>query len=442
VTARPVHPLRGTVLVPGDKSIGHRACLLASLAVGRSEIIGLSDGGDNRSTRACLTALGVRFRSLSDGALEVEGRGLSGLNAPDLPLDCGNSGTTMRLLMGLLAGRTGEVFTLVGDDSLSRRPMERVAAPLRRLGAGVETSAGGRPPVVVRGTRLAGGRVEATVASAQVKSAVLLAGLHADGPTTYVEPVPTRDHTERMLGALGVPLTRHGDAWTLEPVAALPTHRWRVPGDPSSAAFWCAAALLVPGSRIEIPGVCLNPTRTGFLRVLARMGAPIETTDLRTLDGEPTGTLIATHGALRGTRVDPGEVPGCIDELPMLALLASVAEGPTEVRGAEELSVKESDRIAAMTDLLRADGADARALPDGWLIAGGHRPSGGFVAHTRGDHRIALCAALLDAAAPREVRLDAPEAVDVSYPGFQGVLARLRVTASPFIPDSAERPHR
>jgi 3-phosphoshikimate 1-carboxyvinyltransferase len=435
-------PLRGRVDVPGDKSIGHRACMLAAVADGVSELAGLSDGGDNRSTRRCLTALGARFETTADGCVRVEGRGLRGLGLdPPDDLDCGNSGTTLRLLMGLLAGVPGRVFTLTGDASLVRRPMERVAEPLRSLGADVHTAEGGRPPVRVRGRPLAGGRVEATVASAQVKSAVLFAGLAARSATTYVEPVPTRDHTERMLHALGLPLRQSGVAWTIDPVDGVPAHRWRIPRDPSSAAFFCAAALLVPGSEIVLPGLCLNPGRTGFLRVLARMGADVRVDDRSIVDGEPVGTLIVRHGPLRGTCVEPHEVPDCIDELPLLALLAATAEGPTEIRGAAELAVKESDRIVAMAELLLADGARIDAAADGWSLAGGHRPTGGFTARTHGDHRIALCAALLDAAAPAAVVLDTPEAIDVSYPGFSQVLSRLRSSSAHADP-LAERPSR
>jgi len=436
-----VRPLRGRVIVPGDKSIGHRACMLAAVAAGRSEIVGLSGGGDNRSTQRCLSAAGAPFERGGANVVRVEGRGLRGLRGPGVPLDCGNSGTTLRLLMGLLAGLRGESFTLTGDASLLRRPMERVAIPLRGLGGDVETAPGGRPPVQLRGAALVGGRFVATVASAQVKSAVLLAGLGARGETTYVEPVATRDHTERMLAALGLPLTRAGDALTLSPVDEVPPHRWLVPGDPSSAAFWCAAALLTPGSELTLPGVCLNPRRTGFLRVLERMGAEIAVDDAQTIDGEPTGTLIVRHGPLSGTVVASDEVPDCIDELPLLALLAATADGSSEIRGAGELAVKESDRIAAMAALLRADGALVEVHPDGWTLAGSHRPKGGFTARTHEDHRIALCAALLDAAAPAPVCLDTPEAIDVSYPGFVRALADLRIPSAR-APRSIERPLR
>jgi 3-phosphoshikimate 1-carboxyvinyltransferase len=418
-------PLRGNVRVPGDKSIGHRACLFAALGSGTSTVRGLSGGGDNRSTRSALAALGVTQTRLAPDALAFDGRGLRGLRAPDEPIDCGNSGTTLRLLMGILAGQTG-TFVLTGDASLRRRPMRRVATCLQALGANLALPEGDHAPVVVTGGPLRGAAVEGKVASAQVKSAVLLAGLLADGQTRYREPEDTRDHTERMLRALGVPIDRTADGgWVLTPVAALPPRDWQVPGDPSSAAFFCAAAALLPGSEIRLPGVCLNPGRTGFLRVLARMGANVSVEDRESRDGEPIGTLVARSGPLRGVTIDPGEVPACIDELPLLALLAATAEGESRITGAAELRVKECDRIEAIARLLADDGAEVEVLPDGWHLAGGHRPRGGFTAQCRDDHRIALCAAILGRAAPRPILLDAPDAIDVSYPDFLLTLARL-----------------
>lgn len=418
-------PLRGLVRVPGDKSIGHRACLLAALGDGRSTVRGLSGGGDNRSTRSTLAALGVTQTHLDPETIAFEGVGLRGLRAPSEPLDCGNSGTTLRLLMGILSGQTGR-FVLTGDASLRRRPMRRVANCLQRLGADIELPEGDHAPVVVTGGPLTGAAVEGAVASAQVKSAVLLAGLMAAGPTRYREPEDTRDHTERMLRALGVPLDRTSDGgWVVTPVAALPSRDWQVPGDPSSAAFFCAAAALLPGSEIRLPGVCLNPGRTGFLRVLARMGANVTVEDRETRDGEPVGTLVARAGPLRGVTIAAAEVPACIDELPLLALLAATAEGETRITGAAELRVKECDRIEAVARLLRDDGAEVEVLPDGWHLAGGHRPRGGFTAACHDDHRIALCAAILGRAAPRPLELDTPGAIDVSYPDFLATLARL-----------------
>ena len=399
--------------------------MLSALATGTSTVRGLSGGGDNRSTRAVLAALGVAQTRLDPEAVVFEGVGLRGLVAPSVALDCGNSGTTLRLLMGLLAGQTGR-FELTGDASLRARPMRRVSRCLQALGAEIELPEGDHPPVVVTGARLRGAVVEGAVASAQVKSAVLLAGLVAEGRTQYREPEDTRDHTERMLRALGVPLDRTADGgWVLTPVPSLPPRDWHVPGDPSSAAFFCAAAALVAGSEIRLPGVCLNPGRTGFLRVLARMGADVVVEDRETRDGEPVGTLVARAGGLRGVTIAPAEVPACIDELPLLALLAATAEGETRITGAAELRVKECDRIEAIAQLLRDDGAEVEVLPDGWHIAGGHRPRGGFTAACRHDHRIALCAAILGRAAPRPILLDTPDAVDVSYPDFLVTLARL-----------------
>ena len=418
-------PLRGEVRVPGDKSIGHRACLLAALGDGRSVVQGLSGGADNRSTRSALRQLGVEQVLLGAAAVAFDGVGLRGLRPPVEPLDCGNSGTTLRLLTGLLVGQRGR-FVLVGDASLQKRPMNRVATLLQSLGAQVRLPEGDHPPVFVEGASLIGATVRGPVASAQVKSAVLLAGLLAQGETTYHAPAPTRDHTERMLRALGLEVRASLDGGcSVTGVDALPAHDWSVPGDPSSAAFWCAAALLVPGSVVRLPGLCLNPSRTGFLEILGRMGAEVVVEDTRVVGGETVGTLVVRSATLRGVTIAPADVPACIDELPLLALLAATAEGETRITGAAELRVKECDRIDAMTELLRADGAQVDALPDGWAIAGGHRPRGGFEAACRQDHRIALCAGILGLAARRPVTLDAPSAIDVSYPDFFSTLARL-----------------
>lgn len=413
------------IQVPGDKSIAHRACLLAALGEGASFVRGLSGGGDNTSTIRCLRWLGVPIEPAGRGAVRIEGVGLRGLHGLNARLDCGNSGTTLRLLMGVLAGQRGN-FTLSGDASLNARPMNRAAEPLRALGALIDLPEGDHPPVHVRGARLHGARHESRVASAQVKSAFLLAALLAEGESAYVENTPTRDHTERMFRRLGLALDTGPDgALHLAPPRALPAADWHVPGDPSSAAFWCAAALLLPGREVVLPGLCLNPHRTGFLRVLERMGAQVTVEAHHERDGEPVGRLQVRHGPLRGVVIGPDEVPSCVDELPLLALLAATAEGETVVTGAAELRVKECDRLAATAELLQADGAEIELLPDGWRIAGGHRLRGGFTARTHHDHRIALCAAVLGAAAEAPVALDHPEAAAVSYPGFLEELAAL-----------------
>ncbi len=416
-------PLRGLVRVPGDKSIAHRACLLAALGSGRSEIRGLSGGGDNTSTLRCLMALGVGVepRGVDGRSVAIDGVGLRGLRAPVEPLDCGNSGTTMRLLIGILAGQTGGQgdglsFVLTGDDSLRRRPMNRVAKPMRLLGARIELPQGDHPPVVVTPGPLVGVRCETGVASAQVKSALLLAGLQAHGRTVVSEPVPTRDHTERMLRGLGVAVEVSDGEIALIGCEALPAADWDVPGDPSSAAFFVAAALLVPGSRVELPDVCVNPRRTGFLTALGLMGARVELRDVRLQGGEPVGTIVAEYGPLRGLALDPARVPSLIDELPLLALLAATAEGETTISGAAELAVKESDRIVATAELLRQAGAEVEIRPDGWHLGGGLRPRGGFVAACHHDHRIAMCAAILSLACAERIAPDNPEAIAVSSP--------------------------
>jgi 3-phosphoshikimate 1-carboxyvinyltransferase len=419
-------PLVGETSVPGDKSIAHRACLVAALAEGESRVEGFSGGGDNHSTLKVLRALGVEVRFVDPTTVVVRGVGLRGLRGTGVPLDCGNSGTTLRLLMGVLAGQTGR-FTLVGDSSLSTRPVARVARPLARLGARIETPEGDHPPVEVQGGPLRGAEVDTGVPSAQVKSACLFAGLLAEGSTCVREAIPTRDHTERMLRRLGVSVVAASGGLWLTPPERMAATGFRVPGDPSSAAFFAAAAALVPGSRVCIRDVGLNPRRLGFFNVLRRMGAQVEIdwTTPEATDVEPVGNLTVSWGGLAGTRIEPEEVPDLVDELPLIACLAAVAEGPSVVAGAGELRLKESDRIAATGDLLRALGADVVDTDDGWRIAGGARLVGAPVA-VRGDHRLALCAAVLARCAAKGiVTMDTPQVAAVSFPGFLEALERL-----------------
>jgi 3-phosphoshikimate 1-carboxyvinyltransferase len=419
-------PLVGETRVPGDKSIAHRACLVAALAEGESRVEGFSGGGDNHSTLKVLRALGVEVRFDTPTTLLLRGVGLRGLRASGAPLDCGNSGTTLRLLMGVLAGQSGH-FTLVGDASLSARPVARVAGPLARLGARIETPEGDHPPVWVHGGPLRGAELDTGVPSAQVKSACLFAGLLAEGSTSVREAVPTRDHTERMLRRMGVSVVeRSGGLWLTPPDRMVATG-FSVPGDPSSAAFFAAAAALVPGSTVSIRGVGLNPRRLGFFGVLRRMGARVEVewTTPEAADVEPVGDLTVSWGGLAGTDIAPAEVADLVDELPLFACLAAVAEGPSVVAGAGELRIKESDRIAATGDLLRALGADVVDTDDGWRIAGGARLVGAPVA-VRGDHRLALCAAVLARCAVKGiVTVDTPQVTTVSFPGFLEALERL-----------------
>jgi len=421
---RPARRFGGTLRVPGDKSISHRALILGALAAGRTAIRGLAPGGDCRSTRACLSALGVGIGESSgpDGPVwYVEGRGLGGLLPAPAPLDAGNSGTTARFLMGVLAGHPFAA-TLVGDASLCRRPMRRVAEPLTLMGARIETTAGCLPATVAGG-RLRAVTYEMPVPSAQVKSAVLLAGLHADGVTTVVEPQRTRDHTERALAAFGAEVSVEGPRVSVRGGRALSPAEISVPGDPSSAAFWAAAAAGVPGSTVVIHGVCLNPSRTSFLGVLERMGARVGVEMDESAGPEPVGTVTVRHASLGHVDIQPWEVPGLIDELPALAALATHGGG-LSVAGAGELRVKESDRIADLVAGLRALGADAEESADGFRVAGGRRLAGGL-ADAAGDHRLAMAFAIAALGAGGESRIRGAESVAVSYPGFFDSLERL-----------------
>lgn len=401
--------------MPGDKSISHRALLLGALGSGRTTIRGLAPGDDCRATRACLVGLGLRIAE--DGSpldVVVEGRGLGGFAPPTATLDAGNSGTTARLLMGILAGHAFPV-RLDGDDSLRRRPMRRVAHPLELMGARLEMT-DGRLPISIHGGPLRAIAFEPPVASAQVKSAILLAGLHARGRTSVVERIPTRDHTERLLRAFGVPVRTDATGVHVDGGSTPGSVGLRVPGDPSSAAFWAAAAAALPGSEVEITGVGLNPTRIAFLDILRRAGAEVTASIDEDGASEPSGTLRVRHGGLKPFVVAPAEVPGLIDELPALAAMASMG-GAMSVRGAAELRVKESDRISSLAAGLRAMGAEVEEYPDGFAVNGARPRSGGIV-DAAGDHRLVMAFAIaaLGASGPTIVR--GAGAVTVSYPGF------------------------
>jgi 3-phosphoshikimate 1-carboxyvinyltransferase len=426
VMVRPTPSVSGQVRPPGDKSVSHRYALLAAIADGVSTIAGYSTGADCGSTLSCLRQLGVAIEQQAgaDGLLvRVEGRGLGGLQPPAGPLDAGNSGSTMRMLAGVLAAHPFDT-TLVGDDSLTGRPMRRVIEPLERMGASIASS-DGRPPLTITGSRhLRGITFEPPVASAQVKSAVLLAGIHAEGRTTVREPLPTRDHTERALETFGFPVQRDGGSLAVSGGGRLEARSLAVPGDISSAAFWMVAAAALPGSEVIITGVGLNPTRTGIIDVLRRMGADIHIDPAPSVGAEPSGTVVVRHGELRPTVIEPHEVPGVIDELPVLAALATYG-GSLQGSGAQELRVKESDRISALADGLRRMGADIDEAPDGFLVRGDRRLRGGEV-DARHDHRLAMAFAIaaLGGAEPTIVH-DAGAAV-VSYPAFFTVLDSLR----------------
>jgi 3-phosphoshikimate 1-carboxyvinyltransferase len=412
-------PVRGTLRVPGDKGISHRALLAAALASGSSTVRGLADGDDVRRTRVALERLGVRLRvsesaDAGSGAVNVQSTGVSGLREPDGVIDCGNSGTTMRTLSGLVAGRPF-LTVLTGDASLLSRPMGRVVHPLRALGARVDGRADGElAPLVIRGGNLTGRRCELDVATAQVKTALVLAGLQADGITEVVEPAPSRDHTERMLAAVGAPVTRVDDRITRVERGAPDPFELDVPGDPSSAALFAVAACITPGSEIVIEDLCLNPSRLGFVEVLRRMGARIHAEQTEERLGEPVGRLVVEASALAGTPIAPDE--GMIDEIPILAVAAAFADGVTEIRGLAELRVKESDRINTIQQELTQMGVDVEAHRDALTIRGGAPRPTLFKSH--GDHRIALAAAVAANAMAGESIVRGWHAVAVSYPRF------------------------
>jgi 3-phosphoshikimate 1-carboxyvinyltransferase len=424
-SARQVLPaarIRGRVAVPGDKSISHRALVLAAIADGHCTITGRAVGEDQDSMVACLRALGVSVED--DGArTSVSGVGLRGLRSPEAGLDCGNSGATMRFLTGLLAGVPGVEATLVGDASLSRRPMARVAEPLRRMGADVGTSPSGLPPISVRGQQLRGADHHLAVASAQVKTAILLAGLNADGQTFIVGRDTGRDHTERMLRKLGVDI-ESGDAIRLRPPAAIPAFEIEVPGDPSSAAFWLVLAAAHPDAEVAVTGVDINPTRAAFLAVLRRMGAEIEVGDEAAAASEPTATLTARSSQLRATEIEPEEVSALVDEIPILAVAAACAEGSSAFRGLGELRLKETDRLEAVATQLRLMGKTIAVEGDDLLITG-RRGLRGARVFSHGDHRMAMSLAVAASLASGESEIEGAEAASVSYPGFFEVLDRL-----------------
>lgn len=442
----PGRPLRGALPVPADKSISHRAALFGAMAEGVTRVAGYLDSADTRSTLAAVTALGADVRS-GEGAvidpgddrplpasIEIGGVGLRG--ARPAAIDVGNAGTLIRLIVGWLAGQDGGRWTLDGDDSIRSRPMDRVVEPLRQMGAEIDSEPGGLAPLEVQGRPLRGLRYLSPVASAQVKSCLLLAGLLADRPTTVVEPELSRDHTERMLAAAGARLSREGTAVTVEPTERLQPLQLTVPGDISSAAFFLAGAAVIPGSDVLLEGVGMNPTRTGILDILIRMGVSIEIVDSRESGGEPVADLRVRAGAqpLRATEVGGTEIPRAIDELPLVALVACFAEGRTVIRDAVELRRKESDRVAATVDSLRAIGAEIEATADGMIVNGlgdgsamppAKSPLRGGEIDSLGDHRIAMLGAIAGLASADGVNVRNIAAAAVSYPGFAADLASL-----------------
>lgn len=430
-------PLVGSVPVPSDKSIGHRALLFASLCEGESEIRSFSRGEDNVSTANAMRAMGATVEDVDKTTLKVKGTGLFGLRTPQTDLDCGNSGTTMRLLTGILAAQTFQ-SRLVGDASLSRRPMKRVVAPLRMRGAVIEGTPHPKkegdltPPLLVgplpRGTELVELEYESPVASAQVKSAILLSGMYAHGTTWFKEPTLSRDHTERMMHALGVPIRTVATAVELDPAGwsgKMEGFSIDIPGDASAAAFLLVAAQIVPGSRVTVRGVGTNPTRTGLLEIARHMGAGLEVVPQGDQAGEPVAEISAWHQPLRATMVGGELVPRAIDEIPIACALAARASGETTIRDAEELRVKESDRVATMVHVLRSFGIECEELPDGLVVQGTDRPLTPAVVDSRGDHRIAMTAAVLGLLGSGPTRITDCDCIATSFPRFVGTLRAL-----------------
>jgi 3-phosphoshikimate 1-carboxyvinyltransferase len=424
----PAARLRGELRPPTDKSLSHRAAILGAMAGQPVRIRGYLDAADTRSTLRAVQSLGAGVEVGPDEVI-VRGAGLRGAVASDAPIDVGNAGTLMRLLPGWLAAQEGRSFTLDGDASIRRRPVDRIAEPLRLMGAEVQATEGRLPPFTITGAHLRTIHYDLPVASAQVKSCVLLAALGADGATTLSEPGPSRDHTERMLVAAGVTLHRNGRHLTVEGLDELALSDLVIPGDPSSAAFAIAAAMLVTGSRLVLRGVGVNWTRSGFVRIARRMGGLVvgeleEALGDEIVAAEPICDLDVTASPLIGTTVEPEEVPLAIDELPLVALLGCFAEGETVVRGAHELRLKESDRIATVVDGLRGLGGAIEATEDGFVVTGTGGLRGGRIA-SHGDHRLAMLGAVAGLASREGVEVDGMEAADVSYPSFVDDMATL-----------------
>jgi len=420
-TVQPGGSLNGALRVPGDKSISHRSIMLGSLAEGVTEVSGFLEGEDSLATLQAFRDMGVRIEGPDHGRVTIHGVGLHGLKAPSQPLDLGNSGTSMRLLAGLMAGQAFDV-EMHGDASLSKRPMKRVTAPLAEMGAKVETAEGGTPPLQVRGgQQLHGIDYHMPVASAQVKSCLLLAGLYADSPTCVTEPAPTRDHTERMLMGFGYPVKVEGATACVEPGGKLRATTIDVPADISSATFFMVGAAITEGSDVTLEHVGINPTRIGVINILRLMGADLTVTNEREVGGEPVADIRVRSSKLKGIRIPEEQVPLAIDEFPALFVAAACAEGETVLTGAEELRVKESDRIQVMADGLVTLGVDARTTPDGIVIQGGPIGSGSVESH--GDHRIAMSFAMAALRASGPVTIRDCANVNTSFPGFVALAA-------------------
>lgn len=416
-------PLKGELTVPGDKSISHRAVMFGSISEGLTEITHFLPGADCLSTISCFRKMGIEIEQ-TEGSVLVHGKGLHGLSAPSEILDCGNSGTTTRLISGILSGQNFET-TLTGDASIQKRPMGRIITPLSMMGGQIESLSGnGCAPLKITGAQLHGIHYQSPVASAQVKSCVLLAGLYADAPTSVTEPALSRNHTELMLNHFGATVTSEGVTATVLPQPHLIGSSIQVPGDISSAAYFIAAALMVPGSEVLLKNVGVNPTRDGFLRAVLDMGADITLLNKTTQGGEDTADLLVRYSTLHGTTVEGAMIPTLIDEIPILAVLAATASGTTVIRDAQELKVKESNRLDIMTEGLGKMGVSITATEDGMIIEGGN-PLKGALIDSHLDHRIAMSFAIASLAAEGETEITRAECVDISYPEFYRDLRKL-----------------
>lgn len=414
--------IRGSVNVPGDKSISHRSIMLGALASGETRVSHFLPSADCLSTIDCFRKMGVEIQMINDETIVIKGSGINGLKEPSDLLYTGNSGTTTRLMTGILAAQP---FNCVvsGDESIRRRPMQRILTPLSMMGASIESAEGGRCPLSVHGAHLTGIRYELPVASAQLKSALLFAGLYADGETQIIESAPSRDHTERMLEAFGANITKIPNGVSVSKTASLTGRELYVPGDISSAAFFAVAAAILPGSDVLLKNVGVNPTRTGIIDVMLKMGADIELVNYKD-EWEPIADIRVKYSKLKGCEIGGKDIPRLIDELPILAVLAAFAEGKTVIRDAQELKHKESNRISAMTEELSKAGVDITETDDGMIINGGNKTQGAdFVSY--GDHRIAMSMAVCALASSGESTLDDADCVNISYPDFFSDLANL-----------------
>jgi 3-phosphoshikimate 1-carboxyvinyltransferase len=424
-TLHPAHTLRGEIITPGDKSISHRSIMFGSLAEGTTRVSGFLTGEDNLSTLKAFQAMGITIRQTGPGLLEIEGLGLDGLQEPADVLDCGNSGTTMRLMSGLLAGQ--KFFSvLTGDQYLRRRPMKRVVTPLTTMGARIWGRRGGElVPLAIQGTPLKPISYDSPIASAQVKSAVLLAGLYVEGETTVREPHLSRDHSERMLTWFGADVRPFPGGVAVTGRPRLVARDMHVPGDISSATFFLVAGLITPGAELLVKNVGLNPSRSGAIDILRAMGGQLELIDEREQSGEPVADILVRHSRLKGIEIGGEVVPRAIDEFPVLSVAAAMAEGTTTIRDAEELRVKETDRIAAMASELGRLGTDVTPTPDGMIIRGRERLQGGAV-RSHGDHRIAMSCAIASLVAAGPVTIADTACTETSFPGFWELLESIR----------------